>query len=59
MREEKCDTCRYCDGWSCKRHAPIASNCGHSDKIYPRISRYFDWCGDWEKKVGEPEDEDI
>lgn len=49
--EQKCGNCKYCDHCNCRKHAPIAGHCSHNDKIFPRISPYFDWCGDWEVNI--------
>lgn len=49
---ERCASCRYFyAGWNeCRRHAPIAITKPQVVRIWPTMSPYHDWCGDYARK---------
>ena len=51
--EERCFTCRYYRGQSCKRHSPKLTDSDPPFETKWPFVNVYNWCGDWEKKEEE------
>lgn len=57
--KENCGNCKFYAYWAleCRRHAPIVVPLEkHGKTMYPDTTE-FSWCGDWEEKEQENNDQ--